>query len=105
MAVLTIHKRLRALGSALRAQQSITAAAGRANSAHVGQTCTYKTGIRAAFFAYTLCSRVRSHRTRETVLSNRNATLGAASDTDLRFQVLRKGLPTSEMQEMGHLCF
>jgi len=50
------------------------------------QTCTYKTRKRAVFFVYTVCSRVRSHRTRETVLSNRIATLGLATDTAFRFQ-------------------
>src|SRR5262245_34145831 len=85
MAVLTIHKRLRAL-SLLSARSYQTLRRQEELIGSCGADLHLQNGKRAAFFVYTVCSRVRSHRTRETVLSNRIATLGLATDTAFRFQ-------------------
>jgi heme-degrading monooxygenase HmoA len=93
MAVLTVHKRLRASGLLLAGQRSLAATQDERNRLVTRQTCTYKTGKQAAIFVVTLvmpgCLRPERQAAGKLDLSNRIATLGLATDTAFRFQKQR----------------
>jgi len=105
MAVLTIHKRLRA--SELlsgHSGQTAAAAAGRAKRARDMADLHLRNGETGGFSSFTPCALESAH-TEPGKLFYPIGLLHSGWQRILLSGFRTKGVPTSEMQEMGQLCF